>query len=166
MKSWMKRAIEVFAAGTVLVGAGLLLSGWGFDSTLGPAMWADASPLLETRAAVPLEEHEGVPAVEPRSVALMLGWRPPLPPPAPVPPAAVEPEAPPEPEPTPISWLRYVGYVADQRGLKRFIFKDDRLDRMVSLTAGGTKDGWTLVEAQPDRFLLEREEGLFVVERE
>jgi hypothetical protein len=68
-------------------------------------------------------------------------------------------------EPQKVSWLKYIGLIAEPDGEKKYYFKDTRANRIIKLSLGQTVQEWTLSEISVSHFTLKNEEKTYVVEK-
>jgi len=142
----MKRSMQ-WIADFVLAAA---IVGWGWSIFAPRSPRALPPPPQRTEAlpepAGPAERETPQSRSSPRSIASLLGWRPPAAP------AAVDakPQPPARPE-----WLKFLGYVVGPDGQPSYAFKDQRSGSVFSVRPGQTSKGWRLVEVRGAEFLLE-----------
>jgi len=67
--------------------------------------------------------------------------------------------------PQKVSWLKYIGLIAEPDGEKKYYFKDTRASRVIKLSLGQTAQGWTLSEISASHFSLKNEGKTFLVEK-
>jgi hypothetical protein len=68
-------------------------------------------------------------------------------------------------KPVDAPWLRYIGNISGAEGKSYYFFKDTRSGRSVTLSAGETINGWSLVEIADNKFILKNNEDLYTVNK-
>jgi hypothetical protein len=106
-----------------------------------------------------LDERER--PVPPDNVAQLFGWkkREPAAEPAVMP--AVEEKV--EEKIIVAPWLKPLGYVIGQDGKKYYFFKDEKSNIVLQLSDDNSDNGWRLLEAKKEEFILEHEGEKYVV---
>ncbi len=104
---------------------------------------------------------ERKPPVPPDNVAQLFGWkkREPVTIPADTP-AVVEKV---EEKIIPASWLKPLGYAIGQDSKKYYFFKDEKSNIVLQLSDDNSDNGWRLLEAKNEEFLLEHEGKKYIV---
>lgn len=95
--------------------------------------------------------------LDPPRIASLFGWRS-------APPSAVPPNSE-TAKPLEAPFLTALGYVTKDDGVRYYMFKDQRSQRVFSLSVGHGTDGWNLTSAGDDGFLLEFEGTAYIVRR-
>lgn len=142
----MKRSIQ-WIADFVLVAA-IAGCGWSVFAPRSPRSLPPPPQRTEVSPESAVPEHLEKPPSRssPRSIASLLGWRPPAESAA----ANAKPQPPARPE-----WLKFLGYVVGSDGQPSYAFKDQRSGSVFSVRPGQRSKGWRLVEARGTEFLLE-----------
>ena len=152
MKRLSRWVPELALGALALALAVLLVVPW--RERRGPAETGEDAPVSPALAAQPAST--GGKTVPPRQLAALFGWREAKP--APAARTAVLPaeEA---------AWIQAVGYVVEQNGAHRYIFKDTRAGGVFSLKTGDANQGWKLVEVRENDFLLELRGKPYIIKR-
>ena len=106
-----------------------------------------------------LDERER--AVPPDKVAQLFGWKKRKPAAKPAVMPAVEEKV--EEKIITAPWLRPLGYVIRQDGKKYYFFKDEKSSIVLQLSDDNSDNGWRLLEAKKEEFILEHEGEKYVV---
>ena len=64
-----------------------------------------------------------------------------------------------------INWLKPVGFALDSGSVRYHFFKDERTKRVMKLSVGVPDNGWKMIEANDNEFVLEFEGKLYSVKR-
>jgi len=79
--------------------------------------------------------------------------------------AAPKPASPASKKAVSVPWLRYIGTISGAEGKTYYFFKDTRTNRSITLSAGETVNGWSLLETGDKQFILKNNEDLYTVNK-
>ena len=147
----MRKIIEIVFAFCILV----LLFTWVMPWKNREIDLQEATPREEKAGVLPQPRGERERSVMPESVAVLFGWkkREPVAPPVETP--EVEEKA--EQQIIQASWLKPIGYAIREDSKKYYFFKDVKSNIVLQLSDDTSDNGWILLEANEEEFLLEYE---------
>jgi hypothetical protein len=154
MKRWLRWAPETGLCALLAALLLLLLSPWKeHRNPIRARPVTSAAPAAATQPSASL-----TPLASPRQIAALFGWREPSQRSA----AHARSQT---AKPEEASWIRAVGYVVEQNGIRSYVFKDTRSGAIFSLKLGAVSKGWKLLEVREQDYLLEFEGKAYIIRR-
>jgi hypothetical protein len=123
--------------------------------------WAVPEPVVRKDRTPPVGQAASAQSpvaarsADPAAIAVVFGYR--------APPPITSRESP-GPRRETASWISFIGYVLDEKGEKKYFFKDTRGNQVLTLTLGKDNGkGWKLVSVGEKSYILENKGTAYTV---